>query len=410
MRLLKFAFFFFVLSISQVVCKEKIRGVNLGGWLVLEPWITPSLFRQFENLPYEQIAVDEYTFNQRLGPQEAQRQLEIHWSTWVQEEDFKRLHDYGMSHIRIPLGWWIFGDSPYFAHNISHLDRGLALAAKYSLKVLLEIHGAPGSQNGFDNSGMACKSTYEFIEYNCMTNCQEKTDWIENRTNLLLTQKILMKIAEKYKDNPVVWGLGFVNEPFWKSDLKFLKQWYEETYHLVREIVPDWILIMDTSFRPLEWENFMKDVNKYEKVLFDQHIYVWPFTMETDPNQILEDSCHLVDQIHFLQPSIVGEWSLGIDDCCPWLIGFLNKPKRNKIGSGCKRDIPADFYRNFAKNQLWAYEQAEGWFFWNFKNEFGDDWSWFKMVENGWVPRNTREIPDFVKDSICISSKEKIDL
>lgn len=23
---------------------EKIRGVNLGGWFVLEPWITPSVF------------------------------------------------------------------------------------------------------------------------------------------------------------------------------------------------------------------------------------------------------------------------------------------------------------------------------------------------------------------------------
>jgi glucan 1,3-beta-glucosidase len=23
---------------------DKIRGVNLGGWFVLEPWITPSIF------------------------------------------------------------------------------------------------------------------------------------------------------------------------------------------------------------------------------------------------------------------------------------------------------------------------------------------------------------------------------
>lgn len=23
---------------------EKVRGVNLGGWFVLEPWITPSIF------------------------------------------------------------------------------------------------------------------------------------------------------------------------------------------------------------------------------------------------------------------------------------------------------------------------------------------------------------------------------
>lgn len=26
---------------------NQIRGVNLGGWMVLEPWITPSLFMQF---------------------------------------------------------------------------------------------------------------------------------------------------------------------------------------------------------------------------------------------------------------------------------------------------------------------------------------------------------------------------
>ena len=25
-------------------------GVNIGGWLLLEPWITPSLFRQFQDL------------------------------------------------------------------------------------------------------------------------------------------------------------------------------------------------------------------------------------------------------------------------------------------------------------------------------------------------------------------------
>ncbi|KAI2481138.1 Glucan 13-beta-glucosidase [Pyrenophora tritici-repentis] len=23
---------------------DKVRGVNIGGWLVLEPWITPSIF------------------------------------------------------------------------------------------------------------------------------------------------------------------------------------------------------------------------------------------------------------------------------------------------------------------------------------------------------------------------------
>lgn len=28
---------------------KKVRGVNLGGWLVLEPWITPSIFEETDS-------------------------------------------------------------------------------------------------------------------------------------------------------------------------------------------------------------------------------------------------------------------------------------------------------------------------------------------------------------------------
>jgi glucan 1,3-beta-glucosidase len=31
-------------SLKFAFGQEKVRGVNLGGWLVLEPWITPSIF------------------------------------------------------------------------------------------------------------------------------------------------------------------------------------------------------------------------------------------------------------------------------------------------------------------------------------------------------------------------------
>jgi len=44
---------------------EKVRGVNLGGWLVLEPWITPSIFQQFDG---SRGIVDEYTLTQSLEP------------------------------------------------------------------------------------------------------------------------------------------------------------------------------------------------------------------------------------------------------------------------------------------------------------------------------------------------------
>lgn len=39
-----------------------VQGVNLGGWLVLEPWITPSLFYSSLNRIEGNVAFDSYTF------------------------------------------------------------------------------------------------------------------------------------------------------------------------------------------------------------------------------------------------------------------------------------------------------------------------------------------------------------
>ncbi len=44
-----------IILLSQVLLQasgDAIIGVNLGGWMVLEPWITPSLFYQFLGKKY----------------------------------------------------------------------------------------------------------------------------------------------------------------------------------------------------------------------------------------------------------------------------------------------------------------------------------------------------------------------
>ena len=66
---------------------EKVRGVNLGGWLVLEPWITPSIFSK-------EIFVDEYTFGQTLQ-RDAYSMLKPHWDTWITEADFAKIKSKG---------------------------------------------------------------------------------------------------------------------------------------------------------------------------------------------------------------------------------------------------------------------------------------------------------------------------
>ena len=84
---------------------NQVRGVNLGGWMVLEPWITPSLFYQFLGGNDKSTARDTYTFCEVLGPEEANRQLRRHWDTWVTEDIIRELALSGaVNSLRLPVG------------------------------------------------------------------------------------------------------------------------------------------------------------------------------------------------------------------------------------------------------------------------------------------------------------------
>ncbi len=65
----------------------KIRGVNLGGWLVLEKWMVPSLFEDL-------AATDETSWCAQLGPK-AEPRLRRHWDSFVTEDDFAWLAQRG---------------------------------------------------------------------------------------------------------------------------------------------------------------------------------------------------------------------------------------------------------------------------------------------------------------------------
>ena len=54
---------------------EKVRGVNIGGWLVLEPWITPSIFQKVDQ---SLGIVDELTLTEKLGSEAALNILRPH--------------------------------------------------------------------------------------------------------------------------------------------------------------------------------------------------------------------------------------------------------------------------------------------------------------------------------------------
>ena len=91
---------------------KQVRGTCLGGWMVLEPWITPSLFYQFLGGSEQNTATDMYSFCTVLGPDEANKQLKRHWEVWVTEDIITELATEGkVNSLRLPVGDWMF--APY---------------------------------------------------------------------------------------------------------------------------------------------------------------------------------------------------------------------------------------------------------------------------------------------------------
>jgi glucan 1,3-beta-glucosidase len=111
--------------------------VNTGGWFVLEPWITPSLFEG-------NAAKDEWTLTQQLGKDAAKSKLQQHWDSWITQADFNKMASAGLNHVRIPIGYWSViprnGD-PYVQGAYEKLGQALDWASGAGLKVMIDLHG-----------------------------------------------------------------------------------------------------------------------------------------------------------------------------------------------------------------------------------------------------------------------------
>ncbi len=99
---------------------NQIRGANLGGWMVLEPWITPTLFYQFLGGGEGTTAFDTYTFCEVLGAEKANKQLHKHWETWVTEDIIKEMAASGaVNSLRLPVGDYMFRSyGPYGMYQL----------------------------------------------------------------------------------------------------------------------------------------------------------------------------------------------------------------------------------------------------------------------------------------------------
>ena len=259
---------------GAVAFDQQVRGVCLGGWQVLEPWITPSLFYQFNGGNSSTTGIDMYTFCEVLGPEEGNRQLRKHWDTWVTEEIVRDLSEnLHINSFRLPVGDWSFVPyGPYVGctdGSLDYIDRLLEWANKYGVSVLFDIHAMKGSQNGFDNSGQARRVEWTskfnrwpdgevqtfmhwpIREANWMgeLNKETMTYPVIDVENIEHSLEVISNIVDRYKTNPAVLGLQPLNEPWEFTPEYELKKYYFDGYLIVKRGAPSWKYVMHDMFR-----------------------------------------------------------------------------------------------------------------------------------------------------------------
>ncbi|KAL0325154.1 UNVERIFIED_CONTAM: Glucan 1,3-beta-glucosidase [Sesamum radiatum] len=391
-----FAASLFLFSWALIQCLGQdlpIKAVNLGGWLVIEGWMTPSLFDAIPNkdlLDGTQVHLKSVRLNKYLCAENgggsalvANRAVPRSWETFrlwrinettfnfrVLNKDFIGLSTQGLGNkvsanaaesgtaesfrivrngdnplrvriqasndlylqnglnaVRIPVGWWIIYDPvpPKPFVGVLSLDNAFEWAFNYNMKVILDLHAVPGSQNGNHHSG----TRDGFLE------------WGDSR--IPETVSVIDFLAARYADHPSLIAIELMNEPLAPGvTLDSLRKYYKAGYDAVR---------VYTSTAYVILSNRLGEAN---------HTELLPFA--TGLNYSVID-VHYYNRYSDYFRTLNGEWTADL-----------------YINSASMQD-----YQRFAKAQLDVYGKATfGWAYWSYKCE-QKHWSFRWMIENGYM-------------------------
>jgi glucan 1,3-beta-glucosidase len=371
-----------------------IRGVNIGSWLVIEKWMSDSLLDWA-------TAIDQYTFDSLPG---SDLLLRLHWETYFTEADVRKIASWGLNTLRIPIGYWSYDNegTPFKTGADFYLERAIHWARRHGLKVLVDCHGSPGSQNGKDSSGR-------------VGNVQWQTG-----TNLNKSIAVLQQMAKKYGSREyadVVLGLELTNEPDYGGNNNFnvTKRWAEEAYHAVKAAAtnPDLLVVMHDAWAgPSEWIDVgaalaRTGTSGRADFVVDTHLYE-----NQDPSDLSNQASHIAKACNWTTthfpardsvPVLVGEFSSQTNVCANPDGSTVGGHECAVVGCQCSSNVAMELWRRplidatrrFVEAQLDVFERSSrGWFIWSYKGPGA--WSMERMFELGVVgPKITdRVFPD----------------
>ncbi len=317
----------------------------------MERWITPSVFKGT-------MAQDEHQLCRELGDSKIER-LDTHRITFITESDIAWIKQQGLNAVRLPVPHWIFsGEEPYVS-CAKYVDWLMDITLKHKLQVVLDLHAAPGSQNGNDHSGKAGKA-----------------EWHTEPGNITKSLDVISQIAQRYCKYPNLAGIELLNEPGSKIPNTTLKEYFRLGYERIRQYCDESIaVIISDKFDPQNWKQVLIG-DEFRNVWLDTHLYQcfsWEDKRRKVHNSIKKAKYEwhdLITETESVRPIMIGEWSLSLD---PKSLRGLDAYERDKA------------LQAYGAAQLRSFETATAWFYWTYKTEDIGTWNLRDSVQRGWI-------------------------
>jgi glucan 1,3-beta-glucosidase len=262
---------------------------------------------------------------------------------------------------------------------------------------MIDLHGAPGSQNGFDNSGK-----------------KGALNWFTKQSYKDRAKAVVQTLAQTFaSDTDVVTIIELLNEPLTTSGpsnaLSFTQDYYNNAYYAVRypsgSATSNFAIAIHDGFQPLSvWANSFPTPT-YQQVILDTHIYSvfnvdqLKLSQSARANYYCSQKSNIAtSQTHLY--TVVGEWTMAPTDCAKYLNGrgigarydgsYTGYTKigscSGKTGSGAKFTTAYKSYlQNMFDTQRSVYETGSGWIMWTWKTEQAADWDYQRGLKYGYI-------------------------